>query len=98
MGRWRGKVLFALILYAAGFVTAIYVLAPSDLQAANSRNGQSGWAQEGTAERAGFDSQAFAASVKVGMSKAASFAEEKALQLAETIKAGMAQSAPDTGE
>lgn len=97
MGRWRGRLLFALILYSAGFLTAIYVLAPSDLQASGSRNGLSGWSQDGTTERNGFDSQAMAASVKAGLSKTMSFAEEQAVRLAETIKTQMAQSAHDNG-
>lgn len=96
--RWRGKFLFAMIVYAAGFFTAIYVLAPSDLQAADSRNGVSGWYQDQTAERAGADTPAWAASVRVGMSKAVSFAEEQALRLAGTIKSRMAQSTLDTRE
>lgn len=93
--QWRGKILFAMILYAAGFLTAIYVLAPSDLQAAGSRNGDSGW-QEKTTEWAAAETPAWAASTRVGMSKVISFAEEQALRLAETIKTQMAQSALDT--
>ena len=96
MGRWRGKILFALILYAAGFLTAIYTLAPSDLQAAGTQDGlaDSG-TQEQTTQRAGIDTQAWAASVRVGMSKAMSFAEEQALRFAEAIKTRMAQSTVD---
>ena len=93
--RWRGKLLFAMILYAAGFATAIYVLAPSNLQAADSREGCTGWSQEQTTERTGMESQAWAASVRVGMTKAMSFAEEQALALAEKIKARMDQSKRD---
>lgn len=92
---WRGKLLFAMIVYAAGFFTAIYVLAPSDLQAAASRNGESGW-QERTTERAEADTPVWAASVKEGMSKVMSFAEEQSLRLAETIKTQLAQSTLDT--
>ena len=93
--RWRGKILFAMILYAAGFATAIYVLAPSNLQAANSRDGCSGQTQEQTTERTGMESQAWAASVRVGMKKAMSFAEEQALSIAEKIKIRMEQSTLD---
>ena len=98
--QWRGKLLFAMILYAAGFATAIYVLAPADVQAADGRDGCTGWSQEQTTEQAGvgIDAQAWAASVRVGMSKAASFAEEKALVLAEAIKARMEQSEQDRGD
>ena len=93
--QWRGKILFAMILYAAGFATAIYVLAPSNLQAANSRDGCSGQTQEQTTERTGMESQAWAASVRVGMKKAMSFAEEQALSIAEKIKIRMEQSTLD---
>ena len=93
--RWRGKILFAMILYAAGFATAIYALAPANLQASNSRDGCTGWEQEQTSERAGIETQAWAASVRVGMSKAAGFAEEQALALAEKIKTRMAQGTLD---
>ncbi len=93
MGQWRGKILFALILYSAGFATAIYILAPSKFQEVSSRitNSAAG-TQDGTAEQNGFDSQAWAASVRVGMSKAKSFAEEKALQVADTVKTRMEHS------
>lgn len=94
MGRWRGKLLFALILYAAGFFTALYVLAPADSQAA-AGDGLSGHAQSQTSEAV--QVPAWAASARVGMDKALSFAEEKALQLAEKIKTGMQQSTNDTG-
>ena len=95
MGRWRGKILFALILYAAGFATAIYMLAPADLQAAGGQNGRAGWSRDGTTEQAGVETPAWAASVRVGMSKAMSFAEEQTLRLADTIKTRMKQSTAD---
>ena len=93
--QWRGKLLFAMILYAAGFATAIYTLAPINLQAAENRGRNPGCTQEQTAERTGMDTQAWTASVRVGMSKAKSFAEEQALALAEKIKTRMAQSTLD---
>ncbi len=96
--QWRGKLLFAMIVYAAGFLTAIYAIAPSKLQVAGSRNGPSGWHQEQTAEQAGAETPAWAASVRVGMSRAVSFAEEQALRLAGTIKTRMAQRTLDTRE
>lgn len=97
MGRWRGKVLFALIVYTAGFFTAVYVLAPADMQTAGGREGIPGCTQDGTAGT-GFDSQAWSASVRAGMDKAVAFAEEQALLLVEKIKTGMQQSTPDTRE
>lgn len=89
--QWRGKILFAMILYSAGFATAIYVLTPSNLQAADSQD----CTQEQATERTGMESQAWAASVRVGMTKAMGFAEEQALSLAEKIKTRMDQSTLD---
>lgn len=90
--RWRGKLLFMMIVYAAGFFTAIYVLAPADAQAPAGQIGQAGFIQDGTPQ---FDAQRWAASARAGMTKAMSFAEEKALQVAEEIKTAVRQSAPD---
>lgn len=92
---WRGKLLFMLIVYAAGFLTAIYVLAPADAQAADSRNGIAGVTRDETTQRAGIDGRAWAASARVGMNKVAGFAEEQALRLAEKIKANLKQTTPD---
>lgn len=93
MGKWRGKILFALIVYGAGFATAIYFLAPSKFQEVKSRVTSSAVrTQDRIAEQNGFDSQAWAASVRVGMSKAMRFAEEQALQIADTVKTRMEQS------
>ena len=97
MGRWRGKVLFAMIVYAAGFFTAIYVLAPSDTQAVAGWDGQPDRIQGQTAQ-AGFDGQAWAASARAGMNKAIAFAEEQALHLAEQLKTSMQQSTPEAGK
>jgi hypothetical protein len=96
--RWRGKLLVALIVYAGGFFTAIYVLAPADRQTASSRDGNPGWARDGTTQRAGFDAPAWAASARAGMTKAISFAEEQALRLAEKIKTSVEQTTPDRAE
>ncbi len=98
MGQWRGKVLFMLIVYAAGFATALYVLAPADGQTADGTKGAVAGTLEQTARGGCIDMPAWAASARAGMEKAASFAEEQALKLADVIKTQMAQSTPDTGE
>lgn len=98
MGRWRGKILFTMIVYAAGFLTAIYVLAPSAIQSVADGNGLSGRIQDETTQRAGFDGQAWAASARAGMNKAIAFAEEQALHLAEQLKTSMQQSTPEAGK
>lgn len=98
MGRWRSKLLFAMIVYAAGFLTAIYVLAPSDIQAVAGGNGPSGRILDETTQRAGFDGRAWAASARAGMDKARAFAEEQALHFAEKFKTSMQQSTPEAGK
>lgn len=98
MGQWRGKVLFMLIVYAAGFATALYVLAPAEAQAADGENGVFAGSLEQTARCGSVEMPAWAASARAGMNKAVSFAEEKALMLAEVIKTKMAQGTPDTGD
>ena len=91
--RWRGKLLMALIIYFAGFASAIYVLAP-----VTDRPGGSG-----SALFAGsFDSEAFedrtrqfAAAAGVGMQKFLSFAEDKAVLAGQAIKDRLAEEAHD---
>lgn len=95
--QWRGKLLCALILYAAGFATAIYVLVPSSVQASNSQTCGIDGPQE-SALQAGIDTQAWAGSIRLGMNKAISFAEENALLIAEKIKAQIQQSKAESGK
>jgi hypothetical protein len=76
---WRTKFIFLLIVYFAGFATAIYMLAP---------------APEGSAEKSfgnissasAFDSQEFAKSFNTGMHKCLAFGKEAAWHTAEFIK------------
>jgi hypothetical protein len=76
---WRGKFVFMLIVYAAGFLTAIYCLVP---------------APEGTAGRAGqhgslvkaLQSDEFAKSVNSGMHKAIDLGKEAAQRAAQVIR------------
>lgn len=79
MKGWRTKFIFLLIVYFAGFATAIYMLAP---------------APEGSAEKSfgnissasAFDSQEFAKSFNTGMHKCLAFGKEAAWHTAEFIK------------
>jgi hypothetical protein len=76
---WRTKFIFLLIVYFAGFATAIYMLAP---------------APEGSAEKSfgnissasAFDSQEFAKSFNTGMHKCLAFGKDAAWHTAEFIK------------
>lgn len=86
MGHWRTKILVSLILYFGGFLTAVYVLAPSSASAAADRP-----AAQGTA-LANVDTQAWAAKLRGGIDKVVSFAEDNALRAAELIRSNMEQS------
>ena len=94
--QWRGKLLFSLILYAAGFATAIYVLVPSTAQASSQTCGIDRPSQD-NAQLAGIETQAWAAAMRTGMTKAMSFAEENALRVAEKIKMQLQQHQSDSG-
>lgn len=98
MGHWRSKILFSLILYCAGFITAIYFLAPVSAQAstdsqAGGFSGFSGGSQSAhtAAGNAGIDSQALAASIRRGVDTCIRFAEENALRAADLFRSKMGQ-------
>jgi len=87
MHRWRFKLLTALIIYFAGFATAIYVLAPaSDKQVQRqSDNGRKiSWIQSDK-------TQDFAIKFKAQMGRFLSFAEEKAVVAGDIVKAELAR-------
>jgi hypothetical protein len=75
---WRSKFIFLLIVYFAGFATAIYIVAP---------------APEGSdkpfdniSSASAFDSQEFAKSFNAGMHKCLAFGKVAAIHTAEFIK------------
>jgi len=76
---WRTKFVFMLIVYSAGFATAIYCLAPTPEQA----SGQSG---ERTLADKALKSDEFARSVNSGMHKAIDFSKEAATRAAKMIR------------
>ena len=77
MKGWRTKFIFLLIVYFAGFATAIYMLAP---------------APEGTTDKSfgnissSFDSEAFVKSFNTGIHKCLAFGKVAACHTAEFIK------------
>lgn len=75
----RAKFVFLLIVYAAGFLTAIYCLAPAPDQPPG-RSGQRGFA------RKGLKSDEFARSVNSGMHKAIDLSKEAAQRAAQMIR------------
>ncbi|MHC5061446.1 MAG: hypothetical protein ACYTFK_10240 [Planctomycetota bacterium] len=92
MYRWRSRILFALIIYFAGFATAIYALAPvadanvkSDLRARTGHHKVSKHADSGS------KSEKFASAFNTQMRKCISIAEEQGARLGELIKAKLAE-------
>jgi len=88
MGRWRSRVLYTLIIYFAGFATAIYALAP-----ACDTKGTWGASKAEFREQsdAGFKSEEFALAFNSRMRKCIGFAEEKAAKAGEFIKTKLAE-------
>lgn len=86
---WRMKFVFLLIVYCAGFATAVYCLAPTPKQDAGKSLGWAGMA--GTIK-----SEELARSVSSGIHKCVDLGQEAAAQLAKRIQAqiGKAQSEP----
>lgn len=79
MKRWRSKFIFLLIVYFAGFATAIYLLAPAP-------EGSSVKSFGNLSSASTFDSQEFAKSFNAGMHKCLAFGKVAALHTAEFIK------------
>ena len=76
---WRGKFVFLLMVYAAGFLTAIYCLVPAP-EGASRRAGQ-----QGSLVKA-LQSDEFAKSVNSGMHKAIDLGKEAAQRAAQAIR------------
>jgi len=86
---WRTKFVFLLIVYCAGFATAVYCLAPTPKQGAGGSAGLAGLA--GTIK-----SEELAKSVNSGIHKCVDLGQEAAAELAKRIRReiGKAQSEP----
>jgi hypothetical protein len=76
---WKGKLVFVLIVYFAGFATAVYCLGPTPDAKAGSA------ARSGSTPKA-FDSSEFAKSLNSGMHKAIDLGKEAATQAAKVIR------------
>jgi hypothetical protein len=99
MGRWRTKMLFSLILYSAGFATAVYVLSPSPANASNGAKvcERSKGSNLGT-EEAGFSSQDWAIKMRAGMDTVKDLAEENAVKGVQAVKAWVDQRRQGNGQ
>ena len=98
MGRLPGKFLFCLILYGAGFITAVYFLSPSPASAADqSRTAETGLClQQTQTANAGVDTKVWIEKIRTGVDTTIHFAEENAVRVADLIRSRMAQNS-DSG-
>ncbi len=84
MRNWRGKLITTLIIFSAGFATAIYFLAP-----VTETNGET---KKVTRSReSNSETQQFAIAFNGKLKQALSFAEEKAVELGQVIKTELAE-------
>jgi len=95
MGHWQSKFLFSVVLYGAGFLTAVYFLAPKPVSAADQSqtaetSSQLQPAQAVTAS-VGINSKVWITKVRAGIDTSIHFAEEHALKVADLIRSQMAQ-------
>ena len=79
MKGWRTKFIFLLIVYFAGFATAIYMLAPAP-------DGSDKKAFDNVSSASAFNSQEFTKSFNAGMHKCLAYGKEAACHTAEFIK------------
>jgi len=76
---WRTKFIFLLIVYFAGFATAIYMLAPTP-------EGNTDTSFNKTSSASAFNSQEFVESFNSGIHKCLAFGKVAAIHTAEFIK------------
>jgi len=76
---WRNKLTFLLVVYFAGFATAVYCLAPAP-QGTGNQSGENGFAH------LSFRSEEFAMAVNEGLHKVVDFSKSAALHTADFIK------------
>lgn len=77
--RWRGKLVFMLIVYFAGFATAIYTLAPVP-------ENQASQYRENSVKYSALKSDEFAQSFNTGMHKCLDFSKDFAWRMGKYIK------------
>lgn len=90
MGRLRTYILLTLIMFCAGFGTAVYLLTPSSAQAAGETPAHAStlWSRQlrGGPEDTGEDAKAWAVEMRRVIDKCVRFAEENALRAADIIR------------
>ena len=85
MFKWRSKLLFMLIVYFAGFATAVYFIAPVDEEMKASVNSDESYRQ------GQFDTEQFAQATSARLHEFFSFAGDKASEVSELIKQRLAE-------
>ncbi len=80
---WRSKLIFLLIIYFAGFATAIYTLAPTP--ESNGKATLSGFSRH-SENGSRITSKEFVESFNIGMHKCVDFGKEAACRTAEFLK------------
>ena len=95
MGHWQSKFLFSVVLYGAGFITAVYFMAPGTTSAADQiQTAETGFRlkfSQPAAETTGTDSRVWGTKIRTGIDTSIHFAEENALRVADLIRSKMAQ-------
>jgi len=89
MGGWKIKLIFLLIIYFAGFATAVYCLAPVP-------ENQAERACEKSFVNSAFKSDEFAQSFNAGIHKCIDFAKDAARRASELLKQKPDESETDT--
>jgi hypothetical protein len=95
MRSWRSRLLGTLIVYAAGFATAVYALAPAESAGATQKPGTKATAQ---ADAWKARSEQYAKAAGVGLRQFVSFAEEKAVQASEALQKKLAEKQRGSGK
>ncbi len=80
MKGWRSKFIFTLLVFFAGFATAIYTLAPPP-------EGQAARHSDRNSPQSQFNSEEFVKDFNSGMHKCFAFGKEAALRTAKLVKA-----------
>ena len=100
MGHWQSKFLFSVVLYGAGFVTAVYFLAPSPVSAADESQATevsfSLQPAQAVAADTRVDSEVWITKIRAGIDTSIHFAEEHALRVANLIRSKIKQGDHDS--
>ena len=92
MGQWQSKFLLTVILYGAGFVTAVYLLTPCPAQAAEQvQVNETSIGSQVAIANAAIDTYAWAVRIRAGIDTGINFAEDNALRVADVIRSKMRQ-------